>query len=265
MKAKRIKALTRYPVKALGGEELSEVLVNAEGLAYDRQWMLVDEQNAMITQRTIPQLTAFASKIVNDACIIYEKSQPKNQLSFNIKEITDTEVPTKVWDHEVLTQIASHSAGEWLTEQTGIKMKLVTNGHRFSRWTVKGETKLPVLFADGYPILVLSDEAIDFLNEKLDAPVGPDRFRANILLSGCSAHEEDRYNQLFINDVQLSLHSNCRRCQVICIDQESGKVNKEPTKTLSSYRKMENGIIFGKNAGVVVGGLIKHGDQISFA
>lgn len=263
MKGKTIKAITRFPVKALGGEQLQEAAIHAEGLVFDRQWMLVDEQNAMITQRTMPQLTGFASRIVDKSCIIYEKNTPSNQISFHIHEITDNVVATKVWDNEVIANIASKEAGDWLTEKTGVQMKLVTNGQQFSRWKTKGEAKLPLLFADGYPILVLSEDAVRLLNEKLESPIGPDRFRANILLSGCSPHEEDDFDTLHINDVRLSLHTPCKRCQVICIDQDSGQLSKEPTKTLSTYRKKGNNIMFGRNAGVSVGGIIKVGDQIS--
>ena len=40
-----------YPIKSLGGISLPEADITSRGLAYDRRWMLVDDQNNFISQR----------------------------------------------------------------------------------------------------------------------------------------------------------------------------------------------------------------------
>ena len=44
-----ISQLIIYPIKSLGAIELQESKVTARGLAYDRRWLLVDENNHFIT------------------------------------------------------------------------------------------------------------------------------------------------------------------------------------------------------------------------
>ena len=40
-----------YPIKSLGGIELSSAEVDKRGLKNDRRWMLVDNNNQFMTQR----------------------------------------------------------------------------------------------------------------------------------------------------------------------------------------------------------------------
>jgi uncharacterized protein len=47
------------------------------------------------------------------------------------------------------------------------------------------------------------------------------------------------------------------------IDQETGKMGKEPTKTLATFRKQEHKILFGMNAVVEKQGTVKVGDVIT--
>jgi hypothetical protein len=41
-----------YPIKSLGGISLQSSEVEERGLKYDRRWMLVDESDKFITQRS---------------------------------------------------------------------------------------------------------------------------------------------------------------------------------------------------------------------
>ena len=60
-------------------------------------------------------------------------------------------------------------------------------------------------FSDGYPVLVVSQAALDDLNTRLaalgHAAVTMPRFRPNIVLAGLEAHDEDRVDALHIADV----------------------------------------------------------------
>ena len=49
---RKIADIQVYPIKSLGGFSVKEWPVLPEGLAFDRQWMLVDENGKFITQRT---------------------------------------------------------------------------------------------------------------------------------------------------------------------------------------------------------------------
>ena len=48
-----------YPIKGLSGVAIDESFVTSRGLQYDRRWMLIDENNQFISQRTFPNLCLF--------------------------------------------------------------------------------------------------------------------------------------------------------------------------------------------------------------
>jgi uncharacterized protein YcbX len=66
-----------------------------------------------------------------------------------------------------------------------------------------------------------------------------------------------------INDVLFKGVKPCARCQVIGIDQDTSMVNLEPLSVLSSYRNVNNKVLFGQNVIVLKeDGLIKVGNQL---
>jgi uncharacterized protein YcbX len=102
-------------------------------------------------------------------------------------------------------------------------------------------------FADGYPILLASEEGLGDLNARLESPVPMNRFRPNIVVKGCGPFEEDSWNRIKVGDVTLAVVKPCARCEVTTIDKETLDRSKEPLKTLGKYRKQKLGAIFGQN------------------
>jgi len=104
-----------------------------------------------------------------------------------------------------------------------------------------------VSFADGYPLLMISEESLSQLNEKLTHPIKMDRFRANLIVKGGHPHIEDEYHDIQVGKVRLKALKPCSRCSVITIDQATTQKTKEPLATLSEYRKVGNKVLFGQN------------------
>ena len=46
------------------------------------------------------------------------------------------------------------------------------------------------------------------------------------------------------------------------VDQKTGEKGKEPLKTLSSYRTVNNKVMFGQNAVALTLGVVKVGDEL---
>jgi uncharacterized protein YcbX len=74
------------------------------------------------------------------------------------------------------------------------------------------------------------------------------RFRPNVVVKGCEPFAEDTWNRIRIGDVELAVAKPCARCMVTTIDKETLAKSKEPLKTMASYRKQGNGVMFGQNA-----------------
>lgn len=71
-------------------------------------------------------------------------------------------------------------AAAWFSELFDIDCRLVRfTGHRP---TSRGGGE--VMFADGYPLLVISAESLDDLNARLDEPLPMNRFRPSLVVEG---------------------------------------------------------------------------------
>ena len=142
------------------------------------------------------------------------------------------------------------SAG-WFSDWLGAPVRLVHFADGYKRiinekYAVNADDHTG--FADGYPILLTSEESLQDLNTRLAAgPIPMNRFRPNIVVKGCEPYAEDTWNKIKIGDVELAVVKPCARCEVTTIDKVTLKRSHEPLKTLGKYRKHALGAIFGQN------------------
>src|SRR3989304_4821023 len=59
-------------------------------------------------------------------------------------------------------------------------------------------------FADGYPILIISEESLQDLNSKLDSALPMNRFRPNIVLKDCEPFAEDTWKRIRIGNIEMA-------------------------------------------------------------
>lgn len=129
------------------------------------------------------------------------------------------------------------------------------------KWT--NGVEAPNQFSDGFPVLVASEASLGELNRRLaeagHPPVGMERFRPSIVLSGIEAHDEDRLDVMHIaadEEVQLRPVKPCPRCPIPNIDPVTAQISPEVSDTLQVYRSNEivgGAITFGMNAIVLKG------------
>ncbi|XP_030235356.1 molybdenum cofactor sulfurase-like [Gadus morhua] len=62
------------------------------------------------------------------------------------------------------------------------------------------------------------------------------RFRANLVAAGVEPFEEGSWSQLIIGNAQFLVGGRCGRCQMICVDQDTGAKSKAPLLALSACR-----------------------------
>jgi len=89
-----------------------------------------------------------------------------------------------------------------------------------------------------------------------------ERFRPNIVIAGGTAFQEDRWTDIRVGDACFQLVKPCSRCVVITTDQRTGVRDKEPLRTLATYRSMGNKVLFGINAMGDASGSVRVGDLV---
>ena len=104
------------------------------------------------------------------------------------------------------------------------------------RRPLKGNPKDETGFADGCPLLVISQAALEDLNQRLEFPVGMKPFRPNILIEDCQPYDEDRWFRINIVNTIFRSDGPCPRCIMTTIYPElEVRTGKEPMATLSEY------------------------------
>ncbi len=263
MKNFKLTQINIFPVKSLPGISLKESKVEERGLAYDRRWMLIDENNSFITQRLFPQMIFIDVKINNGKLVFTHYQKNLTALYVDIDKTPSPEVEVKIWDDVCVANMYNQKINEWFSEALDTNCSLVYMPESTERKTSINyypESK-NVSFADGYPFLIIGEESLKFLNSKISKPIEMKNFRPNLVFSGGMPHDEDDWSNIKIGEIKFSVVKPCARCVITTIDSE-GKKNKEPLATLNTYRNFNNKIMFGQNALSHSIGKIKIGDPI---
>ena len=252
-----ITALYQYPVKSMAGFSCAKALALPSGFEWDRRWMLIDENNKMITQREIPALCQFFPTIEEGTLRISFKG---DHCSMPIHETTGPHFVSQVWDDDTSVVKTSFAIDSWLSEHLGQKVNLVKVIERF-HYAAPIDTTVEVSGADGYPFLVLGTASLDRLSATAGESIDIRRFRPNIVITTTTAHEEDDWTGINTGDEKFQKVKPCLRCQIIDIDQDSGQRKGVVTKTLSTYRRMGNNIGFGASYVGLSKGELSVGDK----
>ncbi len=112
------------------------------------------------------------------------------------------------------------------------------------RYAPKGQY---VSFADGFSYLIIGQASLDDLNSRLAQPLPMNRFRPNLVFTGGEPFEEDNWSDFQIGSVPFRGVKPCGRCIITTADQETAQRAAEPLKTLATYRKRGNKILFGQD------------------
>jgi molybdenum cofactor sulfurtransferase len=116
--------------------------------------------------------------------------------------------------------------------------------------------KRPILLSNESPILAINKASLDSLNEEISTTGGKlataSVFRANLVLASSNIeaqrpYAEDHWGILRIGSQKFQMLGSCRRCHMICVDQETGEKDEEPFVTLAKTRRFESKIFFGSH------------------
>lgn len=259
----KVSRLFTYPIKSLAGVELSESTLTNRGLKYDRRWLLVDENGVFLSQRTHPELILFKVAIHENGLSI---SLNADKIHIPFVPNSSEKRKAKVWDDEMEVLKVSTETSKWFSDKLEKKVSLVYQPDETirkidPRYATSDQQQVSA--ADGYPVLIISEESLNVLNNKLDHPVEMERFRPNIVVKGVlTAHDEDEWEKLTIGETSLVGVKNCARCIMITNNIKNGTLGKEPLRTLASYRKEGKKVLFGRNFIPISLGVIAVGDRI---
>lgn len=255
--------LTYYPIKSCRGFDVTESNVERMGLENDRRLMVISLENKFLTQREIPKLALVTPTLQNDSITLTAPNY--DSLHFPIKK-SGYNFPVQIWKSSGVPAVdQGDETAEWFSNFLDMPVRLVHIADGYKR-TVNMEYAINADdhtgFADGYPILIISEESLHDLNSRLDSTLPMNRFRPNLVVKGCKPFEEDTWKRIRIGNVELALVKPCARCEITTFDKETLERSKEPLKTLAQFRKHKLGAIFGVNVIPLNSGRLKVGGSV---
>jgi len=267
----RVSELTIYPIKSCAGTTLTHAEVQEQGLRNDRRWMLVDESNVALTQRDI-----FKMALIHPRLSQTESGETTIKLSapdYDDFVLTPSSVKNgkpplwvQVWNDPCEAIDQGDAVAQWFSTYLGKKCRLVEMApdfHRIVDQMYATEKTDHVSFADGFPVLIISQASLDDLNTRLKEPILMNRFRPNIVVTGCEPFAEDDWKNIKIGETEFAIVKPCARCVITTIDQFTGTLTGEPLKTLKTFRNVNNKLMFGQNVIPKSAGKIRLADQIT--
>jgi uncharacterized protein YcbX len=121
-----------------------------------------------------------------------------------------------------------------------------------------------VSFADGAPLLLISQASLQDLNSRLQVPVEMRRFRPNLVVSAAAPYAEDDWRRLAVGEAEFAVAWSCARCIMTTVDPDTGVKDPggEPLNTLRGYRRVGPGVLFGQNLLPRKFGAVRVGDRV---
>lgn len=257
-------AIHIHPVKSCAPLALEAATVEARGLAHDRRYLVVDAEGRFLTGRQLPRLTLLRALPLAGGLALQAPGMPSHEMA--APEGNPERIAVTIWDDTVDAAACEAAVDAWLSRFLGRPVRLAFMDHLARRAVDPdyGGTGDEVGFADGYPLLLLSQAAHDALNARLAKPLPITRFRPNLVLAGCAAHAEDGWRRIRVGAIEFDLVKPCTRCVFTTVDGERGAFSGdgEPLATLKAYRRGARGITFGQNLIARGLGVLRVGDPV---
>lgn len=260
-----VSSLAIYPIKSLGPVYLQDMQISQFGPELDRRFMLVDVQNKFYTQRQNPRLTQFSIRLHGDNLEVIAADGESCFVPCNGGDGQGTDI-VQIWDDQVSAREVSVDINAWFSAKLGTELRLVympaeTRRQVDLEYAREGDV---TSFNDGFPALLLSEASVDALAAELNFPLSAQRFRPNILISGCEAFAEDEWQSIEIGEICFDVVKPCSRCVIPTLDLKTGEKQPEVMQVLLRQRKVGNKVFLGQNLIHRGTGTIRVGDAVIF-
>lgn len=240
-----VTALYRYPVKGCAASAVDTLEVEPRGPLGDRRWMILDADDAFVSQRGEPRLTALRADLVPGGVVLRVPTRPP----LCVSEPAGAAFEVDVWGTPTVVRHAP-GADMWLSDWLGYPARLVFQPGDARRPLKPARGTQPgdhVSLADGYPLLLANEASLEAVNAHLDAPAEMLRFRPNVVVRGLEPFAELELTRLTLDGVPMRAVKPCVRCSVVLLDPATGARGKEPLRTMARLppTRGAGGVVFG--------------------
>lgn len=266
-----LRELIVYPIKSCAGQQIrpgQRWPLTAQGLKHDREWVLVDPRTGKALSQKKHHRMALIRSGINLDTQMMDISFGGTQFAISISARTATELGRGniAICGDTADPIIHHDPllNQTLSDFLGLPCALARQpvSTRHSKLSGSGmhqsaTDRIPLLLSNESPFLLINDDSVDavttWMMGKSSRGAKSTSFRGNFTI-GSSATSgpprrpfvEDDVDQLTIGPHVFSALGQCRRCQMVAIDQETGEHAPETFVALAKHRRNGRGrIMFG--------------------
>jgi uncharacterized protein YcbX len=257
-----VRALFIYPIKSCGGLQLDALQLDACGPVDDRRWMIVDEDGSFMTQRECARMASIQVTLEPEHLVLSVTARPP--LVIQRYPADGHRRNVRVWRWEGPALDCGDEAASWLQNYLGRACRLVRFLDDVRRPVNPAYTRFPsqVRFADGYPLLLIGQASLDDLSQRANRTLDMRRFRPNVVVDGVPAYAEDGWRQIKLGEIVADVVKACDRCRITTLDPHTLAIGQEPLRTLATYRRVGQAVVFGQNCVHHAPGWIHAGDPL---
>jgi uncharacterized protein YcbX len=248
-----VEAIYIAPVKSLALQQVERASVTKRGLAGDRDFFLVTDDNKLFSMREHGSLAMVRAEYMYELDLLrfefpdgraYE-SEPLPGDPFSVRFFGQYDVPA----YEV--------PGPWnyvFAQFTGAPVRLAKAAEKRSS-------------VDAFPVSLLSSASVEALRDNSGVrSFEQRRFRPNIYIAGAErAHQEDEWigQSVRIGETAVRVRMRDSRCVMTTLSPHTGEHDHDTLKMIASYRTDQpKEVNFGVYGTVDVEGEIAVGDEI---
>ncbi len=221
----RVAWITVAPVKGLALQSLDEAVLERTGVAADRRFYLVDEDDRLLNGKRLGRLVCVRARF-DESTGMLELTLPGNETVAGIVD-TGEAVETDFYGRPVTGDVVVGPWSEALSEWGRMRIRVV-QPHRPGTATDRGRG-----------VSLVSTTALEELARAGGAgSVDGRRFRMLFGVDGIGAHEEDSWigRRVRIGEAVARLHGNVGRCAVTTQNPDTGIPDFDTLRTLARYR-----------------------------
>ena len=242
------------PVKGLALGQLEECELTEAGVAGDRRFFLVDEDNRLVNSKGLGMLQQIVPSYDEETELLTLAFPDGRALSHHVT--VDGALDARFWSVSVPARVVEGPWSEALSDFTGRDLRLVradtpaTDRRRSGAATLLGTGSLRAMAR----LLGVQD-------------VDGRRFRMNFGVDGLAEHEEDEWlgRRVHIGQAVVVPQGNVGRCAVTTQNPETGAPDLDTLKALAAYRQdvqTTEPLPFGVYAAVAEPGRVRLGDPV---
>jgi uncharacterized protein YcbX len=259
-----VTGLNTYPVKSCAGIPLQTAHITPRGIALDRDYMLVDEDDDFLSQRKVPELALIVPSVGERAITVVAPGMDPAEIPLQIEPDDTKLVTATVHEKPITGQIVSEELNDWFTtflpaykHHRRYRLLHVRNDlPRYIKERYRRDAASNVVgFADGSAMLLASERSLARLNDEMDTPAPMNRFRPNIVIDGAGLepYEEDYWTELEIGALRAYVTKPSDRCVTTDVDQQTAVTGKAVRRALTTrkganaYDETNTGVFFAQN------------------